>query len=66
LHIYTFEELKWHACHFILSKWQSFTDLNGTIRAVSNLQWSKTPILYIANQLRWFAEYNKGDLSVAK
>jgi hypothetical protein len=40
LHIYTFEELKWHACHFILSKWQSFTDLNGTIRAVSNLQWS--------------------------
>jgi len=38
---YTFDELKWHACHFILSKWQSFTDLNGTIRAVSNLQWSK-------------------------
>jgi hypothetical protein len=40
--ISTFEELKWHACHFILSKWQSFTDLNGTIRAVSNLQWSQT------------------------
>jgi hypothetical protein len=38
--IYTFEELKRHACRFILSKWQSFTDLNGTNRAISNLQWS--------------------------
>jgi hypothetical protein len=26
----------------------------------------KTPILYIANQLCWFAEYNKGGLSVTK
>jgi len=39
--IYTFEELKWHACHFILSKWQSFTDLYEALRADSNLQWSK-------------------------
>jgi len=38
---YTFEELKWHACHFILSKWQSFTDLYEALRADSNLQWSK-------------------------
>ena len=45
---YTFEELKWHACHFILSKWQSFTDLNGALRAISNLQWSKT-----ARYWRW-------------
>ena len=37
---YTFEELKWHACHIILSKWQAFTDLNGALRAISNLQWS--------------------------
>jgi len=34
--------VKRHACRFILSKWQSFTDLNGTIRAISNLQWSKS------------------------
>ena len=26
----------------------------------------QSPILYIAIQLRWIAEYNKGDLSVAK
>jgi hypothetical protein len=26
----------------------------------------KPPILYIANQQSWFAEYNKGGLSVAK
>ena len=32
--------VKRHACRFILSKWQSFKYLNGTIRAISNLQWS--------------------------
>ena len=26
----------------------------------------QSPILYIVNQQRWFAEYNKGDLSVEK
>ena len=26
----------------------------------------QSPIVYITNQLCWFAEYNKGDLSVAK
>ena len=31
LYDYTFEELKW----------QSFTDLNGALRVISNLQWSK-------------------------
>jgi hypothetical protein len=43
--VYTFEELKRHASRFILSKWQSFTDLNGTIRAISNLQWSKNSFI---------------------
>jgi len=33
-YFYTFEELNRHACRFILSKWQSFTDLNGTICAI--------------------------------
>jgi hypothetical protein len=33
------------ACHFILSKWQSFTDLYEALRADSNLQWS---IFFIA------------------
>jgi hypothetical protein len=45
--IYTFEELKWHACHFILSKWQSFTDLYEALRADSNLQWSKMGRIFI-------------------
>jgi hypothetical protein len=66
LHIYTFEELKRHACRFILSKWQSFTDLNGTIRAISNLQWSKPPIYISPSRLCRDAEYNKGGLSVTK
>lgn len=39
--MYTFEELKWQTRHFILSKWQSFTDLYEALRADSNLQWSK-------------------------
>ena len=44
---YTFEELKWHACHFILSKCYPFTDLKKALRAVSNLQWCKSARLRI-------------------
>ena len=42
LKISTFEELKWHACHFILSKCYPFTDLEKALRAVSNLQWCQS------------------------
>ena len=39
--------VKWHACHFILSKCYPFTDLKKALRAVSNLQWCKSARLRI-------------------
>ena len=41
LPFYTFEELKWHACHFILAKCYPFTDFIRTECADLNLQWCK-------------------------
>jgi hypothetical protein len=53
--IYTLEDLKWHACHFILSKWQSFTDLYEALRADSNLQWSNSTAFSVYSLMRLFA-----------
>ena len=41
-------------------------DLITQVISILHLCTFKTPILYIANQQSWFAEYNKGGLLVAK